>query len=99
MSSVGIPFGFGLSQVPAIVTDAFGIDKYGFAFGIAHIGSIAASAATMPVFNVLSTNGIMVAIMFAGLLHAIIGGLILTFVKNLNEEYGPLVSLSHVKFV
>jgi glycyl-tRNA synthetase len=40
MSAMGIPFGFGLTQVPALVSDVFGNDKYGFAFGIVQIGKV-----------------------------------------------------------
>jgi hypothetical protein len=69
---MGIPFGFGLTQVPALVSDVFGNDKFGFAFGIVQFGAIAA-AATLPVIERLGRIGVMVAFFVAAAAHIAVG--------------------------
>ena len=58
MSLMGIPFGFGLTQIPALTSDIFGDNQYGFAFGIVQIGSIIAALTTMPVMQSLQKKGV-----------------------------------------
>jgi hypothetical protein len=74
MSAMGIAFGFGLTQIPALVSDVFGNDKYGFAFGIVQIGAIVASASTMPIVESLRQTGIMVCFIVAAVGHLVVAG-------------------------
>jgi MFS family permease len=80
-SAMGIPFGFGLTHVPTLVSDAFGNDKYGFAFGIVQFGAVAAAGATMPVVGGFSENGIIGAFAFAAGAHVVIALLVWFVVK------------------
>jgi MFS family permease len=82
MSAMGIPFGLGLTQIPALVSDTFGNDRYGFAFGIVQIGAIIASASTMPIVQPLAKNGIMVCFIVAAVAHVVIAALVLIFLKQ-----------------
>jgi MFS family permease len=86
MSAMGIPFGFGLTQIPALVSDTFGNDKYGFTFGIVQIGAIIASASTMPIVQPLAKNGIMTCFIIATVGHAILGTLMLLFLKQPSDS-------------
>jgi hypothetical protein len=86
MSSMGIPFGFGLTQIPALVSDAFGNDKYGFAFGIVQIRSIIAAASTMPIVQPLEQGGIMTCFIVAAASHVLVGILLLLFMKPVLEQ-------------
>jgi hypothetical protein len=82
MSAMGIPFGFGLTHVPALVSDVFGNDKYGFAFGIVQVGAIIAAASTMPIIQSLGVIGITVCFVVATAAHFITGILVIIFLKQ-----------------
>lgn len=84
-SMLGIPFGVGLTQIQTLVSDTFGNDKYGFAFGIAQFGSVIASASAMPLFLKLQKNGIMITFFVFSGLHLILG-LVFIFSRNDDEQ-------------
>ncbi|OHT11638.1 major facilitator superfamily transporter [Tritrichomonas foetus] len=86
LSMMGIPFGFGLTQIPALVSDVFGNDKYGFAFGIAQIGSIIASASAMPILLKLNENGIMITFFISSTCHLILGVMMIFMKRSISEE-------------
>ena len=75
-------FGLGLTQIPTLVSDTFGNDKYGFAFGIVQFGSIFSSASAMPILLRLEENGIIWTLFVFSGLHVILGLLIIFFKKN-----------------
>jgi hypothetical protein len=89
MSAMGILFGFSLTQIPAMVSDAFGNEKYGTAFGIVQVGSIIAAASTMPVVDQLSTDGIMGMFILAAALHVLLGIITIKTVK-MREDYSVM---------
>ena len=84
-SMMGIPFGFGMTHIPALTSDTFGNDKVGFAFGVVQIGSIIASASTMSIMNALEKTGTMMAFIVAALLHVICSGLVFFLLKPLGD--------------
>ena len=57
-SMMGIPFGFGLSNIPALTSEIFGNENYGFAFGIIQIGSIISAASAMSIIESLGRAGV-----------------------------------------
>jgi hypothetical protein len=73
MSALGVPFGVGLAQVPTLVGEVFGTDNYGFAFGIAQVGSLVAAGSTMPIVKGLEKGGITGAFGVAAGFHVVIG--------------------------
>lgn len=88
LSLLGMLFGLGLTQIPTLVSDVFGNDKYGFAFGIVQFGSIFSSASAMPIILRLEKSGIMITfLVFAGCHIAL--GLITIFLKK-NDSYTNL---------
>jgi MFS family permease len=92
---MGMTFGFGLTQVPALVSDVFGNDKCGFAFGIVQIGAIAAAAATLPVMETLGRIGVMVAFFVAAGAHVAMGlGVLLGALLGVKMEEKPLTVAS-----
>ena len=84
-SMLGIPFGVGLTQIQTLISDTFGNDKYGFAFGIAQFGSIIASASCMPLMLKLVKKGIVVTFFVFSCLHLVLG-IIFMFIKNNDAE-------------
>lgn len=81
-STLGMLFGLGLTQIPTLVSDAFGNDKYGFAFGIVQFGSIFSSASAMPILLKFEENGILWTLFVFSGLHVILGSLIIFFKKS-----------------
>lgn len=73
ISMMGIPFGFGLTQNPAMTSDIFGNERYGFAFGIVQIGSIISAASTLPLMKMLEKTGITIVFLCAAMAHLITG--------------------------
>jgi Na+/melibiose symporter-like transporter len=82
---MGIPFGFGIAQVPALTSDIFGNDQYGFGFGIVQFGSIFSSIIAMPLMKSLGKTGTTVVFVVCGLLH-IVESILWFFSKNNQPE-------------
>lgn len=82
LSCLGMLFGVGLTQIPTLVSDAFGNDKYGFAFGIVQIGSIFSSASAMPILLRLNNTGIMITLLVVVGCHLILGFVIFFLKKD-----------------
>ena len=72
-STQGIPFGFGLAQIPATVSDFFGNELFGFVFGFIQIGSIAASACTLPVAQQMNPTDVMITFFICAAAHLLLG--------------------------
>ena len=68
-SLMGIPFGVGLANIPAITAELFGNSNYGFAFGIIQIGSMIAAGITMPIENHVSKLGFTIILIVQIVLH------------------------------
>ena len=85
-SMLGIPFGLGLTQINALVSDIFGNDKYGFAFGVVQFGSIIASSSAMPILLKLNSSGILIIFLAFAALHIIIGGFFVFIKKKEKRE-------------
>lgn len=75
MSCMSIPFGFGLTQVPAMTSDVFGNNQYGFAFGIVQFGSIVSALSTMPMMQHLAKKGTTVIFIITMFAHVITSAL------------------------
>jgi MFS family permease len=86
MSMMGISFGTGLAQIPALISDFFGNDKYGFAFGIAQIGSIVAAAITLPMMSQVGRTGTIIIFAFCAAMHVLCGGLLCYKSIRLNRD-------------
>lgn len=87
-SMMGIPFGFGLTHIPAIVSDLFGNDKYGFAYGVVQAGAIIASASTMAILEAVENTGTLMAFIISAVLHVVISLIILLFVRPDSRQPG-----------
>ena len=82
LSMLGIPFGFGLTHLPALTSEIYGADKYGFAYGIVQIGAIAASTSALPIIRSLSKRALtIVFFVFTGF-HIFISIIFFFFMKN-----------------
>jgi MFS family permease len=92
ISLMGLPFGFGLAQIPPILTECFGTEHYGFAYGISQLGSILAAVVTLFVQR-LDGLGILLIFIAAGVLHIVTGLLIWFCVDVLPEEEEDLSTL------
>ena len=75
MSCMGIPFGFGLTHVPAMTSDLFGNDQYGFAFGIVQFGSIISALTTMPLMQQMGRTGTTVIFILVAFAHIAISAI------------------------
>jgi hypothetical protein len=72
MSGMGMLFGVGMAQLPALVSETFGNDKYGFAYGIAQIGSLVASGSTLAIVKTLEKGGITAVFAISAGMHLVI---------------------------
>lgn len=88
VSTMGIPFGFGLTQIPALTSDYFGNELFGFIFGFVQIGSIAASACTMPLVQIMKKNHIMITFFVCAGFHLVFGILmrVIHKMENVDDE-------------
>ena len=84
VSVMGIPFGFGLTQIPALTSDYFGNELFGFIFGFIQIGSIAASASTMPLVQIMKKTDIMITFFVCGSFHVIFG-ILMRFIHQIEK--------------
>lgn len=75
MSCMSIPFGFGLTQVPAMTSDLFGNNQYGFAFGIVQFGSIVSALSTMPMMQNFAKKGMTVVFVITMAVHLVTSAL------------------------
>lgn len=81
-SMLGISFGIGLTQIPTLVSDVFGNDKYGFAFGVVQVGSIISSASAMPILLKLKKSGITCTFFLFAFFHLVLGFAFVLFKKD-----------------
>ncbi|KAK8896394.1 hypothetical protein M9Y10_014292 [Tritrichomonas musculus] len=91
VSLMGIPFGFGLTQIPAITSDYFGNELFGFIFGLIQIGSIAASACTMPLVQMMKKNDVMITFFVCAAFHLIFGFL-LKFIHRIEKVHDDILA-------
>ena len=89
-SLMGIPFGVGLANIPAITFEIFGYSNYGFAFGIVQVGSLIAAAITMPIESHLSKIGISIILIVQIILHILTS--ILIFISKKQTIVSDLAS-------
>lgn len=73
VSLMGIPFGFGLAQIPALVSDYFGDNLFGFGFGVVALSAIIPSVSTMPLVQIMNKNAAMFTFFGCASMHLIIG--------------------------
>ena len=69
MSLLGIPFGFGLCQIPPILFSTFGSKYYGLLFGIIQISPIISTFTTGYIIGFLGNNGKTIFILSFGFMH------------------------------
>lgn len=92
ISMMGIPFGFGLAQIPALVSEIFGNNNYGLAFGIVQIGSVASSISAMPLIQIMNNQAIISMFFVLAVLHVAesVGWYYLNIRNDTRVDYHPI---------
>ncbi|EAY22879.1 Major Facilitator Superfamily protein [Trichomonas vaginalis G3] len=80
-SLLGIPFGLGLTMIPAMTSDLFGNSMYGFAFGVVQFGSITSTLSILSITGSLKKTGLTVLLFVVAAINFILGGIIFSL-KN-----------------